>query len=176
MRKMLGFFPLLLIVAIVGCALFFFVFRVALDDLGVVVAVPFVWVFVISRLIMGVLPQPSNAEPHKTPVPTQPPTIVIRLLVVLFVICFLGAYGAISLLLSAATFSHLALPVIASETLRLASFFGIAALAALLIIIFLIAGKIASQHSDRFITGVWYILQFPRRLLDSLSLPPHHLR
>ncbi len=174
---MLGFLPILLIIAIVGCAMSFFLFHVAPDDLGVVVAVPLVWVFVIYRVIIGVLPQPSNTEARKPPVSTQSPTsLVVKVLLVLFVICFLSAYGAISLLLSAATFSHLALPAIASNTLKLASFWGIASLVALAIIISLIAGKIASQYSDRFIAGAWCIVQFPRRLLNSLPLLPHHFR
>jgi hypothetical protein len=137
------------------------IFGVPLNELGVAVAVPILWLFAISRVFVLALP--------RTPPPEKPPRQIELFAPV--AAWFLSGIGAIDFFLSALTFSWLGVPDLASKSYAIAGFSGEACAAVMLLIIVLVMHSVFNNLAAALIFVVRSILKWPAGLADALSLP-----
>jgi hypothetical protein len=151
--------PAFVLLSIVGCALAHFVFGVSAEYLGVVVAVPLTWVFLISRVLR------IAVTPTETPAGKPRPAPIAFLFFGLLTL-FSGLL-AIDLLLSVPVFAYLAIPgKIVRGTLTGAAISGLVALVSLMAMILSVIPNVLRKFSEALKAGVWRILSCPRRLAD----------
>jgi hypothetical protein len=149
--------PSFTILSIGGCALAHYAFGVPAAQLGVVVAVPLLGIFAISRVLRIVV----------TPTESSPERRLPQFVLYLSLVTFCSGILTIDFLLSAPIFSRLALSSeIVRGTLAVAAACGLIALISLMIAVIVVMRKVMGRFSDALKAGIWRILMCPTRLAD----------
>lgn len=155
--------PAFLVLSIAGCFFGYYVFRVPLNQLGVVVAVPMLGLFAISRVLALALPDsPRDQRESSSRVP--------RLIFALAAVGFFAGIGAIDFLMSAGVFTRLAVSEAVPHFFRLAEIFAAVSLAGLVASSVLVIRNVMRGWSEVLIYRIWRVLLLPAQLVDLL---PH---
>ena len=164
LRRVLRVSATFLVLSFAACSIAL-ILGVSPHELGVAVAVPILWLFAISRILMLALPRtaPPPARPLKS--------IELFTAVTAWV---LSAIGAMDFFLSALTFSWLGVTDLAAKGYAIAGFSGEACAALMLLIILLVMQAVFNDLATAMIFVVRSMLRWPAELADALSLPAIH--
>lgn len=158
--------PSFAILSIIGCALAHYAFSVPMNQLAVVVSVPLVGIFAISRLLRIAVP-PTQTSSERA---TIPPFVMFFSLV-----AFVSGLLAIDFVLSVPVFLYLDVPhEIVGGTLTTAGVCGILAVGNLVIASIIVMREVIAKYATPLRAGVWRILSYPTRVADNIFPHLHH--
>jgi len=169
-RRVARVMPAFLLLSLGGCILGRYIFKVPLNQLGVVVAVPTLGLFAISRVLALALPDTPNGAPRPSShLPGALPILGAA---------FLAGIAAIDFLLSAGIFARLGVYGAAPHFYTLAETFAVISAASLALSSALLMQDVMAELAEMLTRGIWRLLLLPTQLVALLanSHKPHHSR
>jgi hypothetical protein len=161
-RSIVRLVPVFLLFAVVGCLLGRYVFHIPLDLLGVVVSVPVVVIFGITRLLVLAVPREPSSE-HRSSIPST----WAKISAVQVTLCF---FTAIVMALSAVAYKAIGLSVIALGSIKFSLLMFLAAVTVFTIRVFIAllahvsVHQIVSDLCEKTILIFWDLLRLPTQL------------
>ena len=153
--------PSFLVLSIIA-ALATYWLGVPAKERAIAAAVPLIFLFLISRAMILMLP-----EPPKQQIPRPPLTLKI-----LAFAMFMGAFVSLDLVFSSAVFSLLGFSDLTREALNVAFISGLASsLTLLLAVFYIIQVVIGADIKSLLLAGMWKALSCPTILADRMFMP-----
>jgi len=161
--KGFGILPFSLVISAIACTAAHYIFGIPLNQVAVVVSVPFIMGFAFTRILVLVTPRVSE-RPRTQNVPPLPFRVTATL-VALFTV------GTFAMLASSPVYYWLGRQKLASSALKVAALGGVTAV--FFVVLAVLSLMEAKDLEEVLIVGFWRLWLFPRTCLHRFMLFSH---
>lgn len=166
--------PSFIILAVIGVGIASLL-RVASDLIPMAVLVPFTVVFLMTRILVLVVPTPSEQEIREMEqrAHEQADKSDIGPVNVATICLFLSGVAAVASLASGFIYAGLHLATLSNGAFGISKWLGIATLALFGFVCLCITYRLVAKWSDVIVAAIWSVLSWPTRVADCM---PYHRR